>query len=220
MSACRLCRELSLNDPAESWNKPLINLGSLVALPSLGALVSGWLLLVPKQHAISLGALQDSELTNLNRLKNEIAWRLQRRYGSVCAFEHGPSRDNCLVGCGVDHAHLHLVPLSFDLCLAAAPFLPPGVVWSQGSFADCQSAHQKGHDYLYLEQPIGCGRIATHPAFGSQLFRRAIAARLGMPHKFNWREYPALSNVLATIGEVKTWASSLNSAQQNPELLE
>ncbi len=213
MSGCRLCKELSSTDPKGSWNKPLIDFGSFVVLPSLGALLPGWLLLVPKQHAISLGALQDSATANLNEFKNRLAGALEQRYGSVCAFEHGPSRENCLVGCGVDHAHLHLVPFSFDLCSAVAPYLPPRIAWSQASFAECQAAHQKGLDYLYLEQPIGYGRIVTHPKFGSQVFRRGIAARLGISHKFNWREYPEISTVLATVEEVKTWTCPLESTQ-------
>ena len=30
-------------------------------------------------------------------------------------FEHGPQRLCSTVGCGVDYAHLHIVPTNFDL---------------------------------------------------------------------------------------------------------
>jgi ATP adenylyltransferase len=147
--------------------------------------------------------------------KQVLASAVGQRYGSVCMFEHGPSRENSLVGCGVDHAHLHIVPLKFDLFSSVKPFMPPDVLWSQASFAECQTEYAKGRDYLYLEQPTGAGRIATHASFGSQLFRRAIARRLGMEDRFDWRIYPQVSNVLATVEEVTTWRVQRLNLRQN-----
>jgi hypothetical protein len=156
-----------------------------------------------------MGALSDSTLAELKYCKSVLASEIHRRYGSACAFEHGPSKENCLVGCGVDHAHLHLVPVDFDLASAVKPLLPADVSWSPASFEECQAAFRKGIDYLYLEQPIGRGRIAVHSAFGSQLFRRAIAFQYGMAHQFSWREYPRLAEVSATVREVRGWVPDL-----------
>jgi hypothetical protein len=105
---------------------------------------------------------------------------------------------------------LHIVALKFDLFAAVQPFLPKDVLWSSGSFAECKNVHRRGDDYLYLEQPIGSGRIASHREFGSQLFRRAIASQIGIPDQFSWREYPQLSNVSATIQQAKKWAATLS----------
>ena len=33
----------------------------------------------------------------------------------VTMFEHGASHTGSIMGCGVDHAHVHLVPLDFNL---------------------------------------------------------------------------------------------------------
>ncbi|MCK9365483.1 MAG: hypothetical protein M0P74_18015 [Syntrophales bacterium] len=204
MTNCRLCSDLLYQGSAKSWNEPLFESPNFVALPSLGALVEGWLLLVPKKHFICMGALPDSVATEMQEVKHFLCSVLQQYYGQVAAFEHGPSRPNCSVGCSVDHAHLHLVPVAFDLSSAAAPFLPKDVHWSAAGLKECRTAFGQGEDYLYFEQPIGAGRIARHKDFESQIFRRAIAMQTGAFNQFNWREYPQLPNVSATINKLRT----------------
>jgi hypothetical protein len=80
---------------------------------------------------------------------------------------------------------------------------------------DCVAAHRKGDDYLYLEQPIGCGRIATCRDFGSQLFRRAIASRLDIPGQYNWREHHQESNVMGTIRTIRSWKETADSKSRD-----
>ncbi|MCI0722878.1 MAG: hypothetical protein L0338_28495 [Acidobacteria bacterium] len=217
MSNCRMCSQLQRLGPVDAWNEPLMESANLAVLPSLGALVEGWLLLVPKQHLISMGAVPDSMVDELHEMKHIACSILQLLYGEVSVFEHGPSRGNCKVGCSVDHAHLHIVPVQFDLASAVTPFLPEDADWSRGGLAECRSAFHRGEDYLYLEQPIGAGRITTHRALGSQLFRRAIASRVGTPNQFDWREHPELPNVIATIKKVRAWAGTMASRQSYSE---
>jgi ATP adenylyltransferase len=213
MMACKICSDLCSKEPA-FWNVPLFESANFRVLPSLGALVEGWLLLLPKQHVVSMGALDDELVAEMQHVKNLLVSPMERAYSSVCAFEHGPSKANSLLGCGVDHAHLHIVALKFDLLSAVQPFLPKDVSWSPASFAECKTLHRKGDDYLYLEQPIGLGRIASHREFGSQLFRRAIAAQIGVPDQFSWREHPQFSNISATIQKTRTWAANLDALDE------
>lgn len=202
MSSCRLCfRGLG----SEPWNEPLFESENFVVIPSLGALVEGWLLLLPRQHHVCIGALPLSLVEEMDQLKQTAGSFVQDLYGSACAFEHGPHKENRSVGCGVDHAHLHLVPTSFDLHSAVIPFLPDKVIWRQGGLNDCRIAFGASRDYLYLEQPAGNGSIATHDQFAGQLFRQAIASQLGVIAQYNWREFAQLQNVEATIARARTW---------------
>jgi len=203
MANCRLCSAFSVRTKTEDYNNALFESQNFVVLPSLGALVEGWLLLVPKRHFICMGGLPSSLTVEMQAMKEQVATVLMSRYGDVCAFEHGPSGPNCDIGCGVDHAHVHLVPLDFDLASAAIPFMPQGVSWSSAHLYDCHTAFGRGKEYLYLEQPIGKGRIVTYGSMGSQLFRRAIATHLGIPQKFNWREHPKHDVVSATIDSIR-----------------
>jgi len=218
MTICRLCLDHLPHGHSEAWNEPLFESPNFVVLPSLGALVEGWLLLVPKKHFICMGALPNSVVAEMQEMTLFLCSVLQQYYGQVCAFEHGPCRANLSVGCGVDHAHLHIVPVSFDLSSAVTPFLPEGVVWSEAGLEECRAAFIQGEDYLYLEQPIGAGRIATHQGFGSQLFRRAIALRTGALNQFNWREYPQLPKVYATIDKMRAHDGSMFSWMSRPKV--
>jgi diadenosine tetraphosphate (Ap4A) HIT family hydrolase len=209
MTNCRLCSNNLIHDPSEVWNVPLLESPNFIVLPSLGALVEGWLLLVPKEHFICMGELPRSLAAELQELKHRLCSALYQFYGHVCVFEHGPSQPNLRVGCGVDHAHLHIVPLGFDLASAVNPLLPKDTFWSKAGLQDCRDAFRRGDDYLYLEQSSGVGRIVTSRDFGSQLFRRAIATQIGASHFFNWREFPQYPNIISTIEKFQSWDGSL-----------
>lgn len=199
MKTCCLCSSLVSGAARRSWDIPVFESRNFAALPSLGSLVEGWLLLVPKRHFISMGALPQGLVAEMEDMKAKVSAHVRNAYGEVCVFEHGPAFANGKVGCSVDHAHLHLVPLSFDLEKAARPFMPEDSEWSKASWRDCREAHLAGRDYLYLEQPALHGSISMHADFGSQVFRRAIASQIGRPDEFNWREHPALDTIAKTI---------------------
>ena len=198
MKTCCLCSNLA-SGGVEEWNRPLFESRNFVVLPSVGSLVEGWLMIVPKEHYISMGALPVELTDEMLSLKAKVTSQLRNTYGDLCAFEHGPGDAERRLGCGVDHAHLHVVPLAFNLAEAAAPFLPCDASWVKGGWEHCRVAFSAGKDYLYLEQPIGSGRIAVHDSIGSQVFRRAIAAHIGIPEQFNWREYPRSEVVSRTV---------------------
>jgi ATP adenylyltransferase len=199
MSACCFCSNLVSADSNDSWNRPLLESANFVVIPSLGSLVEGWVLIVPKKHFICMGALPADLLHELDQTKTAVAMTLSRQYGQLCAFEHGPHAVNRQVGCGVDHAHLHLVPLQFDLRNAAERFTPPELHWAPATLESCRAVFDKAQDYLYIEQPLGSGRVAAHMGLGSQVLRRAIAAYLGVPEQFSWRDYPHIETVSRTI---------------------
>lgn len=202
MSICRLCCRDPENEP---WNAPLFESQNFTAIPSLGSMIEGWVLLLPKQHYLCMGALPAHLIDEMEDLKRTIVCFLREVYGSVCLFEHGPHIENSLVGCGVDHAHLHLLPVGFDLRSAAAPLLPEDVVWRKAPITECRRAFTESKAYLYLEQPIGHGFIATHDKFKGQLFRQAIASHLGILSNYNWREFAYLDKVEATIARARIW---------------
>jgi len=200
---CALCSSIAA--PREAWDRPLFESTHFIALPSLGSLVEGWLLLMPRQHFISVGALTPNLHEELATFKLDVCARLNSVYGDVCAFEHGPCAPGRQVGCGVDHAHVHLVPLGFDLVDAARDHLPR-VEWQPAPWSACTPVVAHQLDYLFVEQPIGVGRIAVAPQFGSQILRRVIASRIGRPDEFNWRTHHQASSIDRTINSLRPMA--------------
>jgi ATP adenylyltransferase len=203
---CALCS--SIAKPRDDWDLPIFESENFVAVPSLGSLVEGWLLVVPRQHFISIGALTPDLHEEFTIFKQNVSARLSSVYGEPCAFEHGPCAPNREVGCGVDHAHVHLVPLDFDLVDAATAYLPEAA-WEAASWSECRRAAAEGLDYLFVEQPIGAGRISVAPQLGSQVLRRAIASMIGRPDEFNWRGHRHEANIAKTINRLSSLAAGV-----------
>jgi ATP adenylyltransferase len=199
MKSCCLCSNLAPAAAKQLWDSPVLESQNFVVIPSLGSLVEGWLLLVPRDHFISLGALPDRLVAEMEDMKAKVSAYVGNEYGKVCAFEHGPASTSRKVGCSVDHAHLHIVPFGSDIATAARPFMPHDAMWNKASWRECREAYRTGKDYLYFEQPLGSGWISVHQNFGSQIFRKAIAAQIGRLDEFNWREHPQFDTVAKTI---------------------
>jgi ATP adenylyltransferase len=193
MVDCILCSELEDHEERAPWNAPLIETENFVVIPSLGALVEGWLLIVPKRHHISYGALPVALRAEADALELQTRELLESQYKKpVVTFEHGPSAAKHGTGCGVDHAHLHLVPIECDLFAAVVSFVPPTVQWMASDWSEREHAYRYGLDYLYLKPPGSGGLIAVADDFGSQVFRRAISLHLGVEGEYSWRDYPRI----------------------------
>lgn len=206
MKKCRLC---DVDAHQELWNEPLLESQNFVVLPSLGALVEGWLLVVPKDHYPCLGALPKELDEEFDSLKLDVKAMLQTIYGrSAVVFEHGPYREQCDVGCGVDHAHLHVVPSpvrDVDLAELALPYLPEGITWSWATKDDCVLAFSQRREYLCVESVEGSLQIAVGQGFTGQIFRRVIASLVQKDHEYNWREFLQLETVKQTISRIEYW---------------
>jgi diadenosine tetraphosphate (Ap4A) HIT family hydrolase len=86
---------------------------NLVAVPTYGCFVPGYLLLVPRVHVLSFGQLSASVLEEAQALVEDLSARLQVVYGlSVLAFEYGLAASGIR---RIEHAHWHLLPSAADL---------------------------------------------------------------------------------------------------------
>ena len=204
------CAELTAKNGREPWNEFLLETEHFAVIPSLGALVEGWLLVVPKSHYISMGAIPTDLRQEADELRAEVENLLRTQYRQpVLAFEHGPSAAKHGTGCGVDHAHLHLLPFGGDILRYVAPFVPKDLEWKPCNWNERAEAYETGQDYLYFMAQGSEGRIALSSDFGSQIFRRAISSYLGVPDEFGWREYPRLTIVGRTIDVVGSAAAQI-----------
>ena len=185
------------------WDTPLFESQSFVALPTVGALVEGWLLVVPKTAALSFARLSTSQFSELGEFLDETVPVIESAYGPVSVFEHGPAITNSSVGCGVDYAHLHLVPTRCDL-LAGARKIAPNVRWDQiKSFDEIQNRASLADGYWFLKQDYRSdicylGRCEYgNPT--SQLFRKVIANHIGNPSAYDWKKSLGEDMVAATV---------------------
>jgi diadenosine tetraphosphate (Ap4A) HIT family hydrolase len=175
---CRFC-ELRDREPA------LIDYPGGVVVPSLGALVEGWLLVVPPQHVCALAELSESQWYAFQRVLDQATEAVERHYGPAVRFEHGSAGSGRAAGCGVDHAHMHVVPAAIDLRAAVSK-----IAGSLGEFvwkpAQSRPDSDGVTDYIWISDATG-NWISHQCQIPSQVIRRAIANELG-ESTWDWKK--------------------------------
>jgi diadenosine tetraphosphate (Ap4A) HIT family hydrolase len=188
--------------PQKDWT-PVAEDDAALAVPSLGSLVAGWLLIVPRTHELSFGALDETMLRRVQAFAAPVLRRAASGFGALSLFEHGPAARGAHVGCGIDHAHLHAVPTRGLNLRAAAERHLPQLRWREVSDIRAARAHvEAGESYLFLRDERGRSHLTAGDEIPSQAFRRVIAAELGRPHEFDWRTHGLEQTWSATLAEM------------------
>ena len=183
------------------WDHEILRTEQFVAVPSAGSLVVGWTLVVPRRSMLNLSELDMEEREELNAIATRIADQLGTLGEEVYFFEHGSRAVGSLTGCGVDQAHLHIVPLPFDLIAAATARTKAGIVWRDAREpAPALDALPIDGEYVALwsrndHRPM-IGEV-TEPV--SQWIRRVIADELGIGAEWNYQTHPHLNQVRETL---------------------
>lgn len=189
----------------KDYNTPVYETENFVVIPSLGALVEGWLLIVPKVFYLNFSELPIEKLKEVNQIVDhlESCYRpLFKASGSV-VFEHGPAMKQSTAGCGVDYAHLHWVPIDFDLVKGVSDFLNLRYEWqSIRGLEDINSNVVIGKDYLYSRDQYGKSVMTSQEEVPSQTFRKVIAHYLEQPEKFDWKANFGSENISAVYSKL------------------
>lgn len=170
-------------------------------LPSLGSLVAGWLLVVPKRQVANFSQLKQIEFRELSNLLADVKEKLSVFPGAPFVFEHGGPLGSS-VSCGVDQAHLHIVPLRFDLIETVQS--DPSVHWTDVDSVECLNRLLNVQDeYLYISNSTKSllGKLEKPE---SQWFRRKIADAIGNANEWNYRDYPHLELMKETVNALDT----------------
>lgn len=159
-----------------------------LALPSLGQLAPGHMLLVPRAHVTSFGELDARARREASELYAVLRHELGRHFSRPVAFEHGSPRGAKTGGCGITHAHVHFVPLGERRC--ATPD-PAGAGWHEaGSLTWLDEAAEladTGLGYLMWHGPEASPLLDVASDVPSQHLRRHVAALLGHG-RWDWRD--------------------------------
>jgi len=202
---CRICENI-IGGGVEAdaiWNEILFDSEDFVSTPSVGALVPGYLLTIPKQHTICSGALRKRDLGRYWKFTKKVRERVEQKFGKTILFEHGPARSDTEVGCGVDHAHLHIVPIDGPILDLVEKNNPAPIEWREiKSFKMVSEIHNSGEEYLFYQGEGKTMFVGTSEQINSQLFRRAIAELTDSSDQFDWSENPMVNNVHATVEEL------------------
>jgi diadenosine tetraphosphate (Ap4A) HIT family hydrolase len=90
-----------------------------VAIPGLGSLVPGYILILPKAHITNMGHLKFDQFMELESLINALRHNIHSHLKmKTVIFEHGSATSSILsLSCGacLEHAHIHICPTYVDL---------------------------------------------------------------------------------------------------------
>lgn len=188
-----------------SYDAILHETESFIVIPSKGALVRGWQLVVPKRHVLNALQLSSDEKKELVSLVQERAYLAQTTYGKeIAIFEHGAISENSLVGCGIDHAHIHIVPINQKIkenftaeCNTEFEKLDFASIYN---FYENYKNEENKHYWIYAleNQPPFFSNKMTEK---SQFFRRVIADAIGKNNEYDYKTHLHLDNIEDTVND-------------------
>jgi diadenosine tetraphosphate (Ap4A) HIT family hydrolase len=195
---CLFCIIQSVPEENLPWHdRPLARIpgvGGVIA--GLGAFVPGYVLVFPEQHVESALRIRQETSGAFRDLVQRTVSAVQSAFGPPTLFEHGSCpRQGVRRSACLDHAHIHILPGSYDL---------RSYVTGRGGPQD-QSVNERTLDraaYLFLHEPMMRPVYGRDPGM-SQFFRRQIATALGIPDEWDYLLFPRLENVLQTINHLK-----------------
>ena len=193
---CSLCNIISGKGVFGIADKPFLESDNYLAIPSIGPLVEGWSMVVPKHHKLSL--MHDYDSAEFIEFTSLVQKHISSIYGNTVMFEHGANSTGSLTGCGVDHAHFHIVPFQHSLI--------DELKNSELEWKDCRASEIpdlcESIDYLfycdeiYSDDITGSLHVFDNPT--SQFFRNIIAKKLGKTEVSDYKEHPLITSAYKT----------------------
>jgi diadenosine tetraphosphate (Ap4A) HIT family hydrolase len=160
-------------------------------IATLGQITDGgYVLLVPKDHQLCVGALAGRRAILAIHLGLKISQALSLEYQRgasdgpypVTIFEHG------IVGQTVKHAHLHFLPVQIDLTEKVRNDFPASQMMELQYAGHLYDLYREcPEQYLFWTVPGKKSMICWNPPAPPQYLRIAAAQLLGRPERANWR---------------------------------
>jgi diadenosine tetraphosphate (Ap4A) HIT family hydrolase len=190
MADCELCRlarglgdtefERRYGTEVSRTTRLVPGLDGVLAMPSVGSLGSLHALVLPTRHLRSSASATEELRRSLWRCVRALRAALSDAGSGTIVLEHGLPFITGR-GCGVEHAHVHVVevPLEHDF------EVPPGDWESQQDTAE-HPAIDPRREHLVIGLPSGTWLVRYEEDVESQLLRRWLAGELGQ-EQWDWR---------------------------------
>ena len=171
-----------------------------VVMPPLGQFIEGGLLLLTRQHLLSLACLPPALFERLESLVRAISRALIERWGvPPLVFEHGPAPQRGKGVCCVDHAHFNIFPARIHV----HPHLAERMHKRIGPLSELAQLRRAEFGYLFVQENDNVRHAYDAQDVPTQLVRRIVSAQLGLTDRWHWRDYPGLDELIATHNALK-----------------
>ena len=159
-------------------------------VPTLGPIIEGHCLVFSRRSVLNLTLLDAVERKGYAEMVRAMAELVETAYGPSVVFEHGAVERGDRIGCGVDRAHLHVLPgveLSRVLAVLDTKHRRIGE-WA--TFSEwLTSAPPADRPYILIGSTGD--EVLMYEYCGpreSQCVRRIVASLVGRPDSWDWRE--------------------------------
>jgi ATP adenylyltransferase len=187
MENCCLCNIALGQRKYGDIDAPFLESDNFMAIASIGSFIAGWTLIVPKSHSLSCSSFfEDQEFLEFSiKTKKHV----ESIFGNVVMFEHGAGKAGSLIGCGVDHAHLHIVPHPASL---EENLKQDSLDWQSCSGSELQRLSPQS-DYLFYVKSITESQIQgiySRPKKPeSQYFRKKLGGLMGFSETSDYKRF-------------------------------
>ena len=191
-------------------SRVLYETDNFVVLPTIGQIVEGYLMIMPKRHYRSFALLNDDLFAEAESLYSETESTLRKAYKSPIFYEHGMGYAASGNGCCVDHAHIHAIPISINL----SGRLEKEFKWRNIDQLQDPARIVRGSHYLFVQDSSQQKRLYYASNVRAQYIRHIVAEQLGTPDKGDWMLYPGITELLATLKKLSNWKNERIKANQ------
>lgn len=195
----RIQKDFSANTKFE--RRILLENEKFLALVSVSPIVDGHVLILPKDHLKGLIQVNDSSFTEFKQFFYETKRMLDAKYDSTMFFEHGVGSNVTNGGCGIDHAHMHLLPISYLNMNKIINEVNKEFDLSLSSLEEMRKKVPNHDSYIMMGSDIESTSFHISKSIKSQYLRNKIEYILGKPKSdwkdlSNWKEF---DNTLETL---------------------
>ena len=160
---------------------------NVLVIPDIAPVVEGHFLIVTKAHWTCFANVDDDTYTSLKQAKEYLKSSVFKDK-RLLFFEHGAVRENTAGAC-IDHAHMHVIPIPFDISIDIDRFIGM-YVFSEKTIANKYSIQKCAKDeqpYVFYE--IDMDRQWYYPVevMPHQFFRMMVSYRFSVKH-YRWGE--------------------------------
>jgi len=167
---------------------------NFIVLPTIGALVEGYLMIVSKKHINSMSELKENEKIEYEFLIEKYRNKFKNIYNKFpIVFEHGsPINDSDMKASSVMHAHTHIVNHKF---------INEESIVKNLNFKILENLNylSKEQNYIMYINPENICYVSYNFEPVSQIMRKIIAKDLGYENKFDWKKEIFIENINSTI---------------------
>lgn len=182
--------------PEKEENIILFESKNFLAVPAIGSILPGYIMVISKSCIPSMGLLDDTDTKELLSFVELIVDKLSHKYSSCTIFEHGSSSSSS-TSASITHAHWHIVPHVIN-----------AENWekkanSYTSFIDFKTKFNCTDSYLLLINNKYGIRASKRINEQKQFFRKILTDELDNELVWDYTIEPYTNNIKKTIEEFK-----------------